>query len=157
MDYVNKVLTLLGSRDEAPPTTEDVHADPVTLAEAEPVPTALGAVPGVPRDAIPRRRMTKHLSMHVLSESLRDDANFNLPTVAGSARATPPSPPGPAPRRGDRSAGKNKLADRMLELLCAEREYVQLHRDTTVSSLTVQPVIEHGQLHYEVLNFMLFP
>ena len=115
MDYVNKVLTLLGSRDEAPPTTEDVHADPVTLAEAEPVPTALGAVPGVPRDAISRRRMTKHLSMHVLSESLRDDANFNLPTVAGSARATPPSPPGPAPRRGDRSAGKNKLADEQEE------------------------------------------
>ena len=115
MDYVNKVLTLLGSRDEAPPTTEDVHADPVTLAEAEPVPTALGAVPGVPRDAIPRRRMTKHLSMHVLSESLRDDANFNLPTVAGSARATPSSPPGPASRRGDRSAGKNKLADEQKE------------------------------------------
>ena len=29
------------------------------------------------------------------------------------------------------------------------REYIQLHRDTTVNSLTVQPVIKSGVVHYE--------
>ena len=29
------------------------------------------------------------------------------------------------------------------------REYIQLHRDTTVNSLTVQAVIESGQVRYE--------
>lgn len=29
------------------------------------------------------------------------------------------------------------------------REYIQLHRDTTVNSLTVQPVIRSGVVHYE--------
>ena len=37
--------------------------------------------------------------------------------------------------------GKNMLADRLLELLCREREYVQLHRDTSVQSLSVTPVL----------------
>ena len=42
--------------------------------------------------------------------------------------------------------GKNKLADKLLELLSAEREYVQLHRDTTVSSLTLAPTVEDGKV-----------
>ncbi len=29
------------------------------------------------------------------------------------------------------------------------REYIQLHRDTTVNSLTVQPVVKSGVVHYE--------
>lgn len=29
------------------------------------------------------------------------------------------------------------------------REYIQLHRDTTVNSLTVQPIIKSGVVHYE--------
>ena len=37
---------------------------------------------------------------------------------------------------GNQGVGKNKLTDRMLELLNAEREYFQLHRDTTVAALT---------------------
>jgi len=37
---------------------------------------------------------------------------------------------------GNQGVGKNKLVDRLLELLSAEREYVQLHRDTTLQSLT---------------------
>ena len=37
---------------------------------------------------------------------------------------------------GEQGVGKNKLADKLLELLNAEREYIQLHRDTTVASLT---------------------
>ena len=45
--------------------------------------------------------------------------------------------------------GKNKLADKLLALLRAEREYVQLHRDTTVSSLTLRPVLEGGTIRHE--------
>jgi len=45
--------------------------------------------------------------------------------------------------------GKNKLADRFLELLQIPREYIQLDRDTTVNHLTSQPVIEHGLVRYE--------
>ena len=47
---------------------------------------------------------------------------------------------------GNQGVGKNKLADRLLELLSAEREYVQLHRDTTVQSLTLAPTVEDGKV-----------
>ena len=40
--------------------------------------------------------------------------------------------------------GKNKLADRLLELLGLEREYIQLHRDTTVQNLTMAPSLQAG-------------
>eukprot|EP00972_Heterocapsa_arctica_P050029 7357159-Heterocapsa_arctica.AAC.1 len=41
---------------------------------------------------------------------------------------------------GNQGVGKNKLADRLLGLLRCEREYVQLHRDTTAqSSVTTAP------------------
>ncbi|KAK7235505.1 midasin-like protein [Aureococcus anophagefferens] len=43
---------------------------------------------------------------------------------------------------GNQGVGKNKLADRLLELLDAEREYVQLHRDTT--ALTLAPTLRDG-------------
>ena len=42
---------------------------------------------------------------------------------------------------GTQGVGKNKLADRLLELMQREREYIQLHRDTTVQTLTLSPVI----------------
>ena len=45
--------------------------------------------------------------------------------------------------------GKNKLADRMLQLLRLPREYIQLHRDTTVANLTSNPTIVDGRLMYE--------
>ena len=45
--------------------------------------------------------------------------------------------------------GKNKLADRLLQLLQMEREYVQLHRDTTVQSLTVTPTLEDGVIVWD--------
>lgn len=35
-----------------------------------------------------------------------------------------------------------------MKLLNVEREYQQLHRDTTIQSLTVQPTVEHGVLHF---------
>lgn len=47
---------------------------------------------------------------------------------------------------GNQGVGKNKLADRMLELLGKEREYMQLHRDTTVQSLTSAPSLADGRI-----------
>ena len=50
---------------------------------------------------------------------------------------------------GNQGVGKNKLADRLLELLKREREYIQLHRDTTIQQLTAAPALRDGKLEYE--------
>jgi von Willebrand factor A domain-containing protein 8 len=50
---------------------------------------------------------------------------------------------------GNQGVGKNKLIDHMLALLRREREYIQLHRDTTVQSLTVLPSLQDGKIIYE--------
>lgn len=50
---------------------------------------------------------------------------------------------------GNQGVGKNKIVDRFLELLNRPREYIQLHRDTTVQTLTTQPAIKDGLLIYE--------
>lgn len=50
---------------------------------------------------------------------------------------------------GNQGVGKNKIADRLLQLLNCPREYIQLHRDTTVQSLTVQPTVRDGIVIYE--------
>ena len=50
---------------------------------------------------------------------------------------------------GNQGVGKNKLIDRLLYLLNYPREYIQLHRDTTVSSLTVAPTIIDGKVVFE--------
>lgn len=50
---------------------------------------------------------------------------------------------------GNQGVGKNKIVDRFLELLNRPREYIQLHRDTTVQTLTVQPTVRDGLLVYE--------
>jgi MoxR-like ATPase len=50
---------------------------------------------------------------------------------------------------GAQGVGKNKLADKLLSLLNAEREYVQLHRDTTVAALTTRTVLERGVIRQE--------
>lgn len=47
---------------------------------------------------------------------------------------------------GNQGVGKNKLCDRLLQLLQREREYIQLHRDTTVQSLTLAPSLEEGHV-----------
>ena len=49
---------------------------------------------------------------------------------------------------GNQGVGKNKLVDRLLHLLAAEREYMQLHRDSTVQSLTLVPSLEDGAIVY---------
>nr|XP_014349139.1 PREDICTED: von Willebrand factor A domain-containing protein 8 [Latimeria chalumnae] len=50
---------------------------------------------------------------------------------------------------GNQGVGKNKIADRFLHLLNRPREYLQLHRDTTVQSLTLQPSVQDGVIVYE--------
>ncbi|PNF24076.1 hypothetical protein B7P43_G04705 [Cryptotermes secundus] len=50
---------------------------------------------------------------------------------------------------GNQGVGKNKLADRLLQLLNRPREYIQLHRDTTVQTLTLQPTVRDGVVKYE--------
>jgi len=49
---------------------------------------------------------------------------------------------------GNQGVGKNKIVDHLLELLNRPREYIQLHRDTTVQTLTQQPSVESGQIVY---------
>ncbi|XP_034614310.1 von Willebrand factor A domain-containing protein 8 [Trachemys scripta elegans] len=50
---------------------------------------------------------------------------------------------------GNQGVGKNKIVDRFLHLLNRPREYLQLHRDTTVQSLTLQPSVTDGRITYE--------
>jgi len=50
---------------------------------------------------------------------------------------------------GNQGVGKNKIVDRLLQLMELEREYVQLHRDTTVQSLTLKPSLEKGVIVWE--------
>ncbi|XP_063703631.1 von Willebrand factor A domain-containing protein 8 [Culicoides brevitarsis] len=50
---------------------------------------------------------------------------------------------------GNQGVGKNKLADRFLQLLKRPREYIQLHRDTTVQTLTLQPSVRDGVIVHE--------
>lgn len=49
---------------------------------------------------------------------------------------------------GNQGVGKNKIADYLLQLLRAPREYIQLHRDTTVDQLTVVPQVVDGHLEF---------
>ncbi|XP_043215151.1 von Willebrand factor A domain-containing protein 8-like isoform X2 [Amphibalanus amphitrite] len=50
---------------------------------------------------------------------------------------------------GNQGVGKNKLIDRFLYLMSRPREYIQLHRDTTVQTLTVQPTVQDGRIVFE--------
>ena len=50
---------------------------------------------------------------------------------------------------GNQGVGKNKLIDRFLQLINAEREYIQLHRDSTLQSLTLLPTLESGRVKYQ--------
>ncbi|KAI4872445.1 hypothetical protein NFI96_033688, partial [Prochilodus magdalenae] len=50
---------------------------------------------------------------------------------------------------GNQGVGKNKIADRFLHLMNRPREYLQLHRDTTVQTLTLQPSVRDGIIVYE--------
>jgi MoxR-like ATPase len=47
---------------------------------------------------------------------------------------------------GPQGSGKNKLCDHFVRLLNRECNYIQLHRDTTLQSLTVIPTLSDGVL-----------
>ncbi|KZS88617.1 hypothetical protein SISNIDRAFT_417941 [Sistotremastrum niveocremeum HHB9708] len=49
---------------------------------------------------------------------------------------------------GNQGVGKNKIIDRLCQLLGRPREYVQLHRDTTVNQLMFQTSLEASQIRY---------
>lgn len=50
---------------------------------------------------------------------------------------------------GNQGVGKNKLVDQMLHLLRREREYIQLHRDSTLQSLMMVPTLQDGRVVFE--------
>jgi len=50
---------------------------------------------------------------------------------------------------GNQGTGKNKVVDRLLHLLSKPREYIQLNRDTTVQTLTLQPSVREGVIVYD--------
>ncbi|SCV74430.1 BQ2448_8069 [Microbotryum intermedium] len=49
---------------------------------------------------------------------------------------------------GNQGVGKNKIVDRLLQLLNRPREFVQLHRDTTTQSLQFKASLEGGVIRY---------
>ncbi|CAH7688707.1 AAA domain-containing protein [Phakopsora pachyrhizi] len=49
---------------------------------------------------------------------------------------------------GNQGVGKNKIVDRLLQLLGRPREYIQLHRDSTVNQLMFQTNLINGQIQY---------
>ncbi|KAL5520838.1 hypothetical protein ACEPAF_2841 [Sanghuangporus sanghuang] len=50
---------------------------------------------------------------------------------------------------GNQGVGKNKIIDRLCQLLGRPREYVQLHRDTTVNQLMFTTTLSGGILRFE--------
>ncbi|KZT64100.1 hypothetical protein DAEQUDRAFT_679169 [Daedalea quercina L-15889] len=49
---------------------------------------------------------------------------------------------------GNQGVGKNKIIDRLCQLLRRPREYIQLHRDTTVNQLMFTTVLSRGTIEY---------
>ncbi|PCH36867.1 hypothetical protein WOLCODRAFT_167155 [Wolfiporia cocos MD-104 SS10] len=49
---------------------------------------------------------------------------------------------------GNQGVGKNKIVDRLCQILRRPREYIQLHRDTTVNQLMFQTILENGVIKY---------
>ncbi|KAF9648314.1 hypothetical protein BDM02DRAFT_3187271 [Thelephora ganbajun] len=50
---------------------------------------------------------------------------------------------------GNQGVGKNKLIDRLCQILGRPREYIQLHRDSTVNQLMFQTSLQNGVIKYE--------
>ena len=51
-----------------------------------------------------------------------------------------------APTPTQKGTGKNKLVDHLVRAMNRERVYIQLHRDTSLASLTVVPTLVAGRL-----------
>eukprot|EP00957_Ditylum_brightwellii_P169461 12898130-Ditylum_brightwellii.AAC.1 len=47
---------------------------------------------------------------------------------------------------GNQGVGKNKIVDRICQIANFEREYIQLHRDSTIGQLTLSPSLEDGRI-----------
>ncbi|KAF8278544.1 putative AAA domain (dynein-related subfamily)/von Willebrand factor type A domain containing protein [Trypanosoma cruzi] len=47
---------------------------------------------------------------------------------------------------GNQGVGKNKVVDAFLARIGVPRQYIQLHRDTTVGTLTINPTVEGGRV-----------
>jgi hypothetical protein len=47
---------------------------------------------------------------------------------------------------GNQGVGKNMICDRICEIANWEREYIQLHRDSTIGQLTLTPQLEDGKI-----------
>ncbi|RNF05748.1 putative heat shock protein HslVU, ATPase subunit HslU [Trypanosoma rangeli] len=47
---------------------------------------------------------------------------------------------------GNQGVGKNKVVDAFLARIGVPRQYIQLHRDTTVGTLTINPTVEAGRV-----------
>ena len=47
---------------------------------------------------------------------------------------------------GNQGVGKNMVVDRICQIANFEREYLQLHRDSTIGQLTLQPALEDGRI-----------
>lgn len=47
---------------------------------------------------------------------------------------------------GSQGVGKNVCIDRLCEVANFEREYIQLHRDSTIGQITLQPSLEDGKI-----------
>lgn len=98
-----------------------------SVRSAHPVPAAAARPELVPQ--IDFHTSRRHAA--ALREMLADD-NARLPLLL----------------LGDQGVGKNKLCDKFISLLRREREYTQLHRDTTLAALTQSPTIEDGVIKY---------
>ena len=47
---------------------------------------------------------------------------------------------------GGQGVGKNVLCEKLLEIAHMEREFIQLHRDSTLGQITLQPTLEDGKI-----------
>lgn len=47
---------------------------------------------------------------------------------------------------GNQGVGKNMLVDRLCQVANFAREYIQLHRDSTIGQITLQPTLENGKI-----------
>lgn len=47
---------------------------------------------------------------------------------------------------GNQGVGKNVITDRLCQVANLEREYIQLHRDSTIGQITLQPSLENGKI-----------
>ena len=104
------------------PTTLQIGDTEIALAE-----------PAFP-ELIPKTLFYENaLHCHILREMLRDMEVFDERAIL---------------LMGNQGVGKNKLADKLLMLMRREREYLQLHRDTTVQSLTTSPSLEGGVVQW---------